>query len=168
MRSARRWRPAWSARIRAEPDVTKKPKKGGRPRKELDQTTFEGLCEIQATLEEIAGVLRVSEDTVERWCERTYDLGFAECYKKFSAEGKSSLRRAQFKLAQTNATMAIWLGKQWLGQRDRPSEEPNEEISPEEAMEELRSILQAAAQRHAAIQSRVGKEGIAAPKSRKH
>lgn len=29
-----------------------------------------------------------------------------------------SLRRTQFKLAEKNPTMAIWLGKQYLGQRD--------------------------------------------------
>jgi hypothetical protein len=29
-----------------------------------------------------------------------------------------SLRRYQFDLAENNATMAIWLGKQWLGQKD--------------------------------------------------
>jgi hypothetical protein len=60
---------------------------------------LEGLCEIQCTLEEIAGVLRVSEDTVERWCERTYERGFADIYKKFSAAGKTSLRKSQFELA---------------------------------------------------------------------
>ena len=29
-----------------------------------------------------------------------------------------SLRRKQWNLAKTNATMAIWLGKQYLGQKD--------------------------------------------------
>ena len=64
-------------------------------------------------------MLKVSEDTVERWCKRTYGENFAEAYKKHSAGGKISLRRNQFKLAETNATMAIWLGKQYLNQRDR-------------------------------------------------
>ncbi|HEY6803965.1 MAG TPA: hypothetical protein VI306_10335 [Pyrinomonadaceae bacterium] len=50
------------------PSFSTKPNKGGRPRKELNKSTFEGLCEIQATLEEVAGVFRVTEDTVERWC----------------------------------------------------------------------------------------------------
>lgn len=90
----------------------------GRPRIELDQQTFEGLCEIQCTLQEIAGVLRCSEDTIERWCKRTYGEKFAETYKKFSAVGKMSLRRYQFKLAEKSTAMAIWLGKQYLGQRD--------------------------------------------------
>jgi hypothetical protein len=64
-------------------------------------------------------VLRVSEDTIERWCKRTYELGFADAYKKFSATGKTSLRRSQFNVAlQGNPTMLIWLGKQYLGQRE--------------------------------------------------
>jgi hypothetical protein len=37
--------------------------------------------------------------------------------------GKARLRRTQFKLAETNVAMAIWLGKQLLGQRDRIEQE---------------------------------------------
>lgn len=90
----------------------------GRPLKELDDKTFEGLCGIQCTLEEISSVMRVSPDTVERWCKRHYGMSFADAYKKHSSVGKVSLRRSQFKLAQRSAAMAIWLGKQYLGQRD--------------------------------------------------
>lgn len=138
-----------------EPTFSTMPNKGGRPRKKLNQQTFQGLCEIQATLEEIAGVLRVSEDTVERWCQRTFDLGFAECFKKFSAGGKTSLRRQQFELAKKgNATMLIWLGKQYLGQRDEPRpEDPDEEVNPEEIARILSLALSEAARRRAASQS---------------
>lgn len=41
-------------------------------------------------------------------------------FKKKSAGGKMSLRRYQFELAKKNASMAIWLGKQYLGQSDNP------------------------------------------------
>ncbi len=100
--------------------AAEKPKnKGGRPRIEIDQGLFERLCEYQCTLEEIAGILKCSEDTIERWCKRTYEESFAEAYKKHSANGKMSLRRMQFKLAEKSAAMAIWLGKQYLGQRDK-------------------------------------------------
>lgn len=89
-----------------------------RPRKEIDQRQFENLCAIQCTLDEIAGVFDCSADTVERWVKRTYKASFADVYKIKSAKGKMSLRRAQFKLAEKNAAMAIFLGKQYLGQRD--------------------------------------------------
>lgn len=45
-----------------------------------------------------------------------------EVYQRLTANGKASLRRIQFKLAHTNSQMAIWLGKQWLNQKDNPLE----------------------------------------------
>ncbi len=53
------------------------------------------------------------------WCERTYGMNFSECLKKFGANGRISLRRMQFKLAQKSPAMAIFLGKQYLGQTDK-------------------------------------------------
>lgn len=90
-----------------------------RPRIEIESTTFEKLCAIQCTLTEIAGFFACSEDTIERWCKREYGKGFAECYKKYSVGGKISLRRNQFRLAEHSASMAIFLGKQYLGQTDK-------------------------------------------------
>jgi len=96
--------------------------KTGRPPIEINQKQFETLCGIQCTLSEIAVVLMCSEDTVERWAKRTYGSSFAEVYKKFAGVGKSSLRRYQFELAKKNASMAIWLGKQYLNQADTKEE----------------------------------------------
>ena len=90
----------------------------GRPKKEIDKKIFENLCGLQCTLEEIAGVFDCSVDTIERWCKREYKETFAEVYKKHSAKGKTSLRRTQFKLAEKSAAMAIFLGKNYLGQKD--------------------------------------------------
>jgi hypothetical protein len=92
----------------------------GRPRIEINQNEFEKLCQMQCTLNEIAGWFNCSEDTIENWCKSTYNMIFSDIYKKKSAGGKISLRRTQFKLAEKNATMAIFLGKQYLGQRDNP------------------------------------------------
>lgn len=90
----------------------------GRPRKQIDQKLFEELCQIHCTEQEIIHIFKVSEDTLVAWCKRTYGETFLEAYKRLSAGGKMSLRRQQFKIAETNATMAIWLGKQYLGQKD--------------------------------------------------
>lgn len=92
--------------------------KTGRPRIEIDSNQFENLCNLQCTLSEIAGWFKCSEDTIERWCKREYGETFAETFKIYSASGKMSLRRAQFRLAEKSAAMAIFLGKQYLGQRD--------------------------------------------------
>jgi hypothetical protein len=139
--------------LELEPTLGKSTNKGGRPRKEIDQHYFEGLCEIQCTLEDIAHVLHVSEDTIERWCERTYELGFADTFKKFSATGKTSLRRYQFDLAKKgNPTMLIWLGKQYLGQSDKPIPE-DEEVNAEELSKTVTSLFREALQRARALQS---------------
>jgi hypothetical protein len=94
-------------------------KKMGRPVIKIDFGMFKKLCEMQCTKEEIAGWFECSEDTIERRCKEEYGETFAVIYKEFSAKGKISLRRAQFKLAQHNSMMAKWLGKQYLGQRER-------------------------------------------------
>ncbi len=137
--------------MQLEPAIAKPANKGGRPRKEIDQPHFERLCEIQATLEEIAHVLNVSEDTIERWCKRTYELGFADTYKKFSATGKTSLRRYQFEAAKKgNPTMLIWLGKQYLEQTDKPSEGADQETNAAENAKSVVSLLGELAHRNRA------------------
>lgn len=90
-----------------------------RPRIEIKKEHFESLCNLQCTLDEIAGFFKCSEDTIERWCKREYGEGFADTYKTYSQNGKISLRRYQFKLAEKHPAMAIFLGKQWLGQKDK-------------------------------------------------
>lgn len=90
----------------------------GRPKKKINREEFEKLCAIQCTLVEIAAWFDCSEDTIENWCKETYEETFSEAHKKYSAPGKISLRRAQFQMAEHNCSMAIWLGKQYLGQKD--------------------------------------------------
>ena len=107
-----------------------------RPRKEINKTEFEKLCGLQCTLEEIAGFFECSEDTIERWCKREYEMRFADAYKTWASQGKISLRRNQLKLSEKSAAMAIWLGKQWLGQREMI------EYEDKEAIERLDAILE--------------------------
>ena len=107
----------------------------GRPRKEIDRLNFEKLCGMQCTLDEISGFFDCSSDTIERWCKREYKEGFADTFKKYSASGKVSLRRCQFKLAEKSAAMAIFLGKNYLGQTDHV------EMTDTEALDILKNIL---------------------------
>jgi hypothetical protein len=90
-----------------------------RPKIEIDKGQFEKLCGLQCTKSEIAGYFDCSEDTIERWCHREYKESFAVVFGKKRVTGKISLRRSQFRMAETNPTMAIWLGKQYLGQAER-------------------------------------------------
>ena len=94
--------------------------KTGRPSVEIDQQQFEKLCAMQCTETEIAAWFGCSIDTINRWCKRTYSKRtFADVFKEKREGGKASLRATQFKLAQKSAAMAIFLGKNWLGQTDR-------------------------------------------------
>lgn len=85
----------------------------GRPKKNIDYEMVEKLASIMATQEEIASFLDISVRTLLR------DEHFCHIYKKGLEGGKMSLRRQQFKLSETNPTMAIWLGKQYLNQTDK-------------------------------------------------
>lgn len=98
-----------------------KTKKAGRPKKEIDFKILEGMCGVQCTLKEIASCFNCSEDTIERRCKEETGLRFADFYKKHQSSGKISIRRAQYKLAveNLNPSMLIWLGKQYLDQKDK-------------------------------------------------
>ncbi len=94
--------------------------KNGKVVFELPIKEFKDLCKLHCTLVEIAGWFDVSEDTIERALRRQLNMTYAEAFKKYSAGGKISLRRSQW-LAATdkgNVSMMIWLGKQYLGQKE--------------------------------------------------
>lgn len=84
-----------------------------RPKKVLDYEMAEKLARLFCTQEDIATILNVSTRTLLR------DQKFLEIYRRALETTKASLRRMQFKAAEEgNVTMMIWLGKQYLGQRD--------------------------------------------------
>lgn len=114
-----------------------KHKKMGRKEKEINKRQFEKLCEIQCTEEEVCSVLGVTDKTLARWCKNTYNKRFSEVFREKRLGGKASLRRNQWHMAETNPTMAIWLGKQYLGQKDKWDEDDNKEI-----LEKLDNVLQ--------------------------
>ena len=86
----------------------------GRPKKKIDYKTVEKLANIQCTQEEIAQILEVSARTLQR------DEKFCRIYKKGMDNGRMALRRLQWQGAESgNTTMLVWLGKQYLGQKDK-------------------------------------------------
>lgn len=91
----------------------------GRPKIQIGKDQFESLCNLQCTKDEIAGFFKCSPDTIENFCHKEYGDTFSATYKIYSQNGKISLRRFQYKLAEKHPAMAIFLGKQWLGQTDK-------------------------------------------------
>ena len=100
------------------PDPT--PKKAGRPRKEIDFKVFEGLCFIQCTKSEICSALSVDNNTLDRRLKEHYKDDFSNVYKKYSENGKISLRRTLHDHAKKNPATAIFLSKNLLGYKDQP------------------------------------------------
>lgn len=90
-----------------------------RPKKEIDKEQFEKLCGLQCTKEEVCYFFDLTDKTLERWCKDTYGEGFSDVFRKKREVGKISLRRAQYETAlKGNASLLIWLGKQYLGQSE--------------------------------------------------
>jgi hypothetical protein len=99
--------------------TTPKGKPGRKPSLIADDrtlATIEGLAKIQCTQGEAAAVLGCSRDTFHEFLKSDPDIRAR--WDNGLESGKASLRRNQFKLSEKNAAMAIWLGKQYLGQRD--------------------------------------------------
>ncbi len=93
----------------------------GRPKRKIDLVMVEKLGQIQCTIKEVAAFIDIPEGTLKNRPD------FTTAWKKGLEVGKISLRRAQFRLAEKSAGMAIWLGKQYLDQKEKV-EITNEEL----------------------------------------
>ena len=88
----------------------------GRKQVPIDALELEKLCVLQCTNAEIAAWFGCTERTIEK---RSKEPELAEVMARGKGKGRVSIRRAQMKLLEAgNATMGVWLGKQYLGQRD--------------------------------------------------
>jgi DNA-binding MurR/RpiR family transcriptional regulator len=93
----------------------------GRPRIEFNHALVQSLARIGCTLAEIASIAGVSEATLKRRARNEIDKGYDEM--------RMSLRRWQYEKAKEGSVpMLIWLGKQYLGQRDKIDETRREEV----------------------------------------
>lgn len=115
-------------------------KKAGRPTIQIDQKSFEELCKMQCTELEIAGFFGCSDETLNKWCKKTYKKTFEQCFAVLRQGGKASLRRTQWKLAETSPAMAIFLGKNYLDQSDDPRKYARDETT-EDKLDKFLDVL---------------------------
>ena len=99
--------------------------KRGRPTIDFDKKQFTDLVALGCKQEEICWWFRdetgkvANIDTLSRWCKREFGVNFQEYSKQNSLMAlKIQLRRNQFELSKHSVPMAIWLGKQYLGQKE--------------------------------------------------
>ena len=86
------------------------------PKPKVKLQDIEKLAMLQCTHREAAGFLDLRVNAFRQLLRKNHKV--AEAWERGQQMGLVSLRRKQMALASHNATMAIFMGKQYLGQRD--------------------------------------------------
>tara|TARA_Y100000996_G_scaffold408475_2_gene387601 strand:+ start:4685 stop:5113 length:429 start_codon:yes stop_codon:yes gene_type:complete len=91
----------------------------GRPKIEINLEELERLSALNCTMPELAAYFRVPLRTLED--KYTNDPEIRATINRGREVGKLSVRRKQMQIMNdmNSPAMAIWLGKQLLGQRDK-------------------------------------------------
>lgn len=90
---------------------------------------------------EIAASLDMHPNTFYRKVEEEFKVSFSEYSAQKKNKGKGNLRLAQLTSAlKGNATLQIWLGKNWLAQRDEPKEDKEFDGQLSVLLEKLQKI----------------------------
>lgn len=114
--------------------------KGGRPRAQIDKVQFENLCRLQCTEKEILSWFDITDKTLTRWCKETYGKGFSDVFREKREGGLISLRRAQWRLAEKNASMAIFLGTNYLGQKNTYKQDVTADVKATMTAEDMKVV----------------------------
>lgn len=115
-----------------------------------DAATFKRLCALFCTADEICALMELPRDELDETVSATFPefQCFADASALFASEGRRNLRAAQMQAALNgNTTMQIWLGKQYLGQKDAPEAEQPKPVQSKEVP--LNVILNRHAERRA-------------------
>ena len=118
--------------------------KMGRPKIEFNVKKFVDLVGLGCNQVEISWFFRDSSgkpaniDTLSRWCKRTFGMTFQEYAKKNSGIARNvQIRKNQLELSKKSAAMAIFLGKNYLGQAD------HQEVEDEKQDERVDRLIEA-------------------------
>jgi hypothetical protein len=128
-----------------EPDGLTKATSGrvkGRMNEKLETLKqLAALGEAQCTSDEIAQVFGVTPEAFEAWMDGSDRCRWALEHGR--SQGRAALRRAQLHLAQTNAAMAIFLGRLYLGQGERREGDTVDPAEAAQTAERVREKLAA-------------------------
>lgn len=96
----------------------------GRPKADIDWDKVDQLLLAGCMTTEIASYFGVALDTIYVRCKSDHNMEFSKYSQQKKQKGESLLRSVQYQSAmEGNVPMQIWLGKQRLGQRDKPKED---------------------------------------------
>lgn len=104
----------------------------GRPKANIDWKRVDHLLTCQCDGVGIAGILGIHPNTLYLACEEEHKISFSEYSAQKKSEGKELLRAKQFESAMSgDRVMQIWLGKQYLDQKDRKEVEQHNQTTIE-------------------------------------
>ncbi len=91
-----------------------------RPKKQIDFKYLKTICQRPISSEDIAAILGVSKDTLERAVKRELKMGLAAFKQQNLASLRLTILDQQLSIMKKgNSSMAIFLGKQYCGQTDK-------------------------------------------------
>ena len=104
-----------------------KKRKAGRPEAIINWDVVASYLRAQCDTVGIAGIIGICPDTLYNRCKKDNNLDYSAFVEQKKAEGKEMLRAKQFTTAlgnikeniSPNVSMQIWLGKQYLEQKDK-------------------------------------------------
>lgn len=106
-------------------------------RKEFNWDQLNKICRYPLTQEDIASILDISVDTIARRIREEFDLTFAEYHNQKKSYFRKNILVKQYEVAMNgNVSMLIWLGKNYLGQKDKS----DKEIEAETAMKAAQPV----------------------------
>jgi hypothetical protein len=92
----------------------------GRSKAKIDWKKVDNLLKAQCDGVAIAGIIGIHPNTLYLACEEKFKIGFSEYSATKRSEGQELLRAKQYQTAmEGDKTMLVWLGKQYLGQKEK-------------------------------------------------
>lgn len=89
----------------------------------IDLALLEDCASVYGTVEDAAALLDIGADALQQVLDDP-DTPPARIWRRARAQARLNLRRAQFAQMEKNATLAIYLGKELLGQDGNGSAGP--------------------------------------------
>lgn len=94
--------------------------KMGRPKKEIDDRLFDQLIQLPLIKSDIGHAFNCSEDTLERYVKARFECTFAELQAQKRQNFKRNILAKQLEMAMKgNVALLIWLGKNYLDQKEK-------------------------------------------------
>lgn len=94
---------------------------GGRPKRYINWREAEKMFEAHATAQEVAAFFNIGRQTLYDRCQSDNKISLEMFSYRARAKGNLAVRLKQYaKAKKGHFSSLIWLGKQWLDQRENP------------------------------------------------